>query len=235
MPSSMIADADAVARGGDAAVEPAPDRRRADDGRHAIGLREQLGLRRCPDVPDAPATAGRRQTAAHPARRESSLRGSVTTSASMTVRHVPAHVQPGRGAAEPRGRGALLARELGQREARAHAPQIDVPRASRNCASGARSDDRRGLQLDDDLGARGRGEYAARAQWRTPAAHRARRTRARAGSAHRTRCTPTFLICDEGSLTARGGTARDGAGGGRPESAGGRNRPPDRASSRCAA
>ena len=112
---------------------------------HAVGvvrLRE-VGHRR-PDAPDA----------GHGREAESSLRGSVTTSASMTVRMRALTRSPGAARSQPQLGGALLARERGEREARAQALEVDVPVRVAQLRQRRALGDRRSAQLDDDLGAR---------------------------------------------------------------------------------
>ena len=70
---------------------------------------------------------------------------------------------------------ALLARERGERQARAEALQVDVPAASRSWVSGAALGDRRSPSARRRPRHAG-GQRASRAQRRRPAAHRARRT-----------------------------------------------------------
>ena len=128
MPSSMIADAHAVARRGDAAVEPAPDRRRADDRGHAVGLRA-VGHRRArraarPARPRAGQLAARQRT----------------TSASMTCacarsRAVREPRASSRSSAACCSRASAASARRGPRRWRS-----TCPRASRSWASGARSE-----------------------------------------------------------------------------------------------
>ena len=156
-------DADAVAGRGDAAGEPAPDRGRADHGRHPVGL--------CvvghggPHALDAAHAREARQLAARQ-RDDERVHDRA---------HARAHAQAGRGPLQPLRGGALLALDLGARQARPEALQIDVPARVAQLRERRALGHRRALQLDDDLGARRTTRARSRAPWPTPAAHRARR------------------------------------------------------------
>ena len=128
------ADAHAVAGRGEAAVEPAPERRGADHGRHAVGA--------APGPASGRSRRARRAcTPATPPRRESSLRGTVHDERVHHGRHAArAPARPGRGAAQPPLGGSLLARDRGQREARCRGAAGRRARAaSRSCVERTRA------------------------------------------------------------------------------------------------
>ena len=148
------ADAHTVARGGDAAVQPAPDRGCPDHRGHAIGL-GRLSASEPVTASGRYVTAGQtRRTPATFESRLSSLRGTVTTRASMTVRRRLLTRSPGATRRKPSLGSALIACERRECEAGRHAARGPRARARRAAAfSDAFSDTGRSAQLHDDLGA----------------------------------------------------------------------------------
>ncbi len=222
------ADADTVARGGDTAVEPAPDRRCPDHRGHPIGLGRVVGLGARDGLgaighggPDA-AHAGHVREPAQLAARDRHDEGIHDRP------HARGHAQARSRAAQPRLGGALTARDRRKREARAEPREVDVPVGIAQLRQRRVLGHRRSAQLHDDLGACGsrvRGR-SGEGQQRTERDEQGTRWQPHEISVPRTRAfRPLPLI----------GTTRGAAGGARAADSGGRSRRPRRASCRSAA
>ena len=222
------ADAHAVARRGDAAVEPAPERRGSHDRGNAVGLDFSVGLgvirHGRPHAPDAWHAREPAQLAARNGHDERVHDGA----------HAAADVEPRGGAPQPELGCALIACERREREPRGHALEVHMPARIAQLVQRRPLRDRRSAQLHDDLGAR-RSRVRGRSgegQQRTERDEQGTRWQLHCFRVPRTSLFDTDEPPPKAGLT---GTTHDVAGGARAAIADGRNRPPRRASCRSAA
>jgi len=148
------ADAHAVAGSGDAAVQPAPERRGPHDRGYAVGLDVPVGLNLRVGLGVIRHGRPHAQHAGH-AREPAQLAARECHHESVHDGAQPAaHTQPRSDLPQAQLGGSLIARKRREREAGPHASEVHMPARVTQLVQRRAFRDGRSAQLHDDLGAR---------------------------------------------------------------------------------